>query len=223
MQVSVVEQPGEEASLDQALFVQWMDERLKLQLNLSTKLLLLPVLEEQAKEAEKAGLAEGRVSGEEFFATCLADGRAWTALCQAVHQAKRGKEASPENKDTEEPAKASAAPDASHLLATDVETWFGLNKVPFQGLSKLLDVVRDEWGVAQEVRALFQRHKKLQNLPKFPRFFSDCKICSRFFDWEVKITTRKPANLVDFFQKITAAHHPEAACSVVSFEHQKIT
>ncbi len=37
----------------------------------------------------------------------------------------------------------------------------------------------------------------------------------------MKITTRKPANLVDFFQKITAAHHPEAACSIVAFEHKK--
>jgi len=39
----------------------------------------------------------------------------------------------------------------------------------------------------------------------------------------VKTTARKPANLVDFFQKITAAHHPEAACSIVSFEHKKVT
>ena len=37
----------------------------------------------------------------------------------------------------------------------------------------------------------------------------------------MKITTRKLANLVDFFQKITAAHHPEAACSIVAFEHKK--
>ena len=110
--------------------------------------MLLPVLKAQATEAEAALLEAEAMSGEKFFATCLADGRAWTALCQAVHQAKRGKEASPEDKAKEEPAKASAAPDASHLLATDVETWFGLNNVPFQGLSKLLDVVRDEWGVA---------------------------------------------------------------------------
>ena len=140
MQVSVVEQPGEECSLDQALFVQWMDERLKLQLNLATKLLLLPVLEEQATEAEAA------LTREEFFATCLADGRAWTALCLAVHQAKRGKEASPGDKapasavttpsaaagttaSSTTPASAVTTaltqPDSSHLLATDVETWFG--------------------------------------------------------------------------------------------------
>ena len=37
----------------------------------------------------------------------------------------------------------------------------------------------------------------------------------------MKFTTRKPANLKDFFQKITAAHHPEAACSLVAFEHKK--
>ena len=36
----------------------------------------------------------------------------------------------------------------------------------------------------------------------------------------MKITTRKPANLVDFFQKITAAHHPEAACSIVALAHK---
>ena len=41
-----------------------------------------------------------------------------------------------------------------------------------------------------------------------------------FFHWEVKITTRKPANLMDFFQKITAAHHPEAACSIVALAHK---
>ena len=38
----------------------------------------------------------------------------------------------------------------------------------------------------------------------------------------MKITARKPANLVDFFQKITAAHHPEAACSIVAFEYKKV-
>ena len=37
----------------------------------------------------------------------------------------------------------------------------------------------------------------------------------------MKITARKPANLVDFLQKITAAHHPEAACSIVAFDHKK--
>ena len=37
----------------------------------------------------------------------------------------------------------------------------------------------------------------------------------------MKNTARKPANLVNFFQKITAAHHPEAACSIVAFEHTK--
>ena len=42
----------------------------------------------------------------------------------------------------------------------------------------------------------------------------------KIFDWEVKITTRKPANLVDVFQKITAAHHPEAACSIVALAHK---
>jgi hypothetical protein len=39
----------------------------------------------------------------------------------------------------------------------------------------------------------------------------------------MKITARKPAELVDFFQKVTAAHHPEAACSLVSFEHKEVT
>ena len=34
------------------------------------------------------------------------------------------------------------------------------------------------------------------------------------------MTPRRPANLVDFFQKITAAHHPEAACSIVAFAHK---
>ena len=37
----------------------------------------------------------------------------------------------------------------------------------------------------------------------------------------MKITTRKRANLVDFFQKITAAHHPEAAYFIVAFDHKK--
>ena len=61
-------------------------------------------------------------------------------------------------------------------------------------------------------------HKIFQNSPDF---FQNAKIAERFFDWEVKITIRKPANLVDFLQKITAAHHPEAACSIVAFEHTK--
>ena len=42
----------------------------------------------------------------------------------------------------------------------------------------------------------------------------------KIFSLGVKITTRKPANLVDFFQKITAAHHPEAACSIVALAHK---
>ena len=43
----------------------------------------------------------------------------------------------------------------------------------------------------------------------------------KIFHWEVKTTARKPANQVDLFQKTTAAHHPEAACSLVAFEHKK--
>ena len=58
------------------------------------------------------------------------------------------------------------------------------------------------------------KRQKITKSSKIPKIFSEC------IDWEVKITTRKPANLVDFFQKITAAHHPEAACFIVALAHK---
>ena len=65
--------------------------------------------------------------------------------------------------------------------------------------------------------------KIIENFSEISRIFSEFINFWRFFlalnnpqwfpdarsHWEVKITARKPANLVENFQKFTAEHHPE--------------
>ena len=66
----------------------------------------------------------------------------------------------------------------------------------------------------------FCTHKGCQILKKFSIFCSECINFCRFFDCEVKITARKPANLMDFFMKIISFGEE---CQSVKWKAKKLT
>ena len=66
----------------------------------------------------------------------------------------------------------------------------------------------------------FGTQKRCRISKKSPSFYSECINFCRFFDFDVKITARKPANLMDFFMKIISFGEE---CQSVKWKAKKLT